>query len=178
MELEEKTLRSSYPFRGKVVTVRVDEVRLPDGNESKREIVEHAGAVAIIPVNEDQEVLCIRQFRKAAEKVLLEIPAGLIEKGETLEACAQRELAEEIGFMSNELVKLTSFYPSPGFSSEVIHVYLAQDLVKKTVAQPDDEFILLETFPLKEGLAKIQSGVVEDGKTIVGLLMARQYLGL
>ncbi len=178
MELEEKTLRSSYPFRGKVVTVRVDEVLLPDGKESKREIVEHAGAVAIIPVNEKQEVLCIRQFRKAAGKVLLEIPAGLVEQGETLEACAQRELAEEIGFMSNKLVKLSSFYPSPGFSSEMIHVYLAQELVKKTVDKPDDEFIALEKFPLKEGLSKIQSGVVEDGKTIIGLLMALQYPGL
>jgi len=176
--MEEKTTSSSYPFSGKVVAVRVDEVLLPDGKQAKREIVEHSGAVAIVPVNENMEVLCIRQYRKAAEKVLLEIPAGIIEPGEKIEDCAQRELAEETGFASNNLLNLTSFYPSPGFSSEIIHVFLGRDLYKKEVEKPEDEFIQLENIPLQSALGKIKNGEIEDGKTVVGLLLALKYLGL
>ena len=178
MELEEKTIRSSYPFTGKIVKVRIDDVLLPDGKQGKREIVEHSGAVAIVPVLNNLDVLCIRQYRKAAGKTLLEVPAGIIEAGEKVEDCAQRELAEEIGFQSNKLVKLTAFFPSPGFSSEMIHLYLAQDLVKKEVEKPDDEFIFIESFPLSQALKKIQSGMIEDGKTIIGLLMALNKLNV
>lgn len=176
MDLEEKTISSSYPYTGKIVKVRVDDVLLPDGKQSKREIVEHSGAVAIVPINDNLEVICIRQFRKAADRILLEIPAGVIEKGEKIEDCAQRELAEEIGFRSNSLVRLTSFFPSPGFSSEIIHVYLARKLVEKKVEKPDDEFIHVETFPLLNTFEKMRNGDIEDGKTIVGLLMSLKHL--
>ncbi len=175
MELEEKTIRSSYPFLGKVVKVRIDDVLLPNGRQGKREIVEHSGAVAIVPITGSREVLFIRQYRKAAGKVLLEIPAGLLEKGETIAGCAQRELAEETGYGSRSLFKLASFYPSPGFSSELIHIYLAQDLVERELQKPEDEFIRVEKLPLQQARELIQSGAVEDGKTIVGLLLALEY---
>lgn len=175
MKLEEKTVKSNLVYSGRIVKVRIDEVILPDGSRSKREVVEHPGAVAVVPVNGKGEVICVRQFRKSAEKVLLEIPAGKLEEGELPEVCAQRELAEETGYRSRAMKKLVSFYPSPGFSSEVIHVFLAQGLEKEMVPKTPGEFIKVETFPLEESISRIKEGVIEDGKTIVGLLMALEY---
>jgi ADP-ribose pyrophosphatase len=155
--------------------LRVDDVLLPDGSKSKREIVEHPGAVAIVPINNKKEVICVKQFRKPAEKVLLEIPAGKLEPGEAAESCAQRELAEETGYKAGKLQKIASYYSSPGFAGEKISIYLAEDLREEKVEKPAGEFVVKETFPLSEAFRKIKEGTVEDGKTIIGLLLALEY---
>lgn len=176
MDLHEKTLRSSQVYSGKIVNVRVDDVLLPDGSESKREVVDHPGAVAIVPVTPEGNVLCVRQYRKPAEKVLLEIPAGKLEEGEEPEACARREMAEEVGYNAQTMELLTAFYTSPGFASEKIYLFLASDLSKaEEVSGPADEHLQMESLPLADVHRLIRDGTVEDGKTIVGLLMALHH---
>ncbi|RJX28260.1 MAG: NUDIX hydrolase [Dethiobacter sp.] len=177
-DFSEKTISSRKIYDGKIISIRLDKVCLPDGKESFREIVEmtNAGAVAIVPI-EENEVYFVRQFRKPVEKILLEIPAGRVEPGEDPEECARRELTEEIGYCPAELEQLSFFYSSPGFSNEVLYLYLARGLVKKQVNRDEGEFMEVVSLPLPEALEKISSGEIEDGKTIIGLLMVSSYLG-
>lgn len=174
-DLYEETISSKKIYDGKIIRVKVDTVRLPDGKESSREIVEHAGAVAIVPLKNDQ-VYFVKQYRKPIENVLLEIPAGKLEPGEVPEECARRELMEEVGFWPEKLELLSSFYTSPGFSNEMLYLYLARELVKKQVDYVPGEFleVVMHSFP--EALNKIASREIEDGKTIIGLLMAAHRL--
>lgn len=174
-DLFEKTISSKKIYDGKIIRVRVDTVQLPDGQESSREIVEHGGAVAIVPV-ENNQVYFVKQFRKPIEKVLLEIPAGKLEQGEDPAECARRELVEEIGFWPNELELLSFFYSSPGFSNEILYLYLARRLVKKQITYDPGEFLEVEACSFQEALKRITAGEIEDGKTIIGLLMAAHYL--
>ncbi len=176
MDIEEKTFRTNRVYSGKIVNVRIDDVLLPNGSESKREVVEHPGAVAIVPIAQDGQVLLVRQYRKPAEKVLLEIPAGKLEEGEAPEECARREMAEEVGFWPGELKLVSTFYTSPGFSSEIIYLFLAKDFSRaENTKGPEDEHLELERISLKEAPRLIRDGEVEDGKTIVGLLMALHH---
>ncbi|MGI5875677.1 MAG: NUDIX domain-containing protein [Dethiobacteria bacterium] len=176
MDLVEKTIKTRHVYEGKILNLRVDDVLLPDGSQSKREIVEHPGAVAIVPINDKKEVVFVKQFRKPAEKVLLEIPAGTLKPGETAESCAQRELAEETGYRAGRLQKIASYYSSPGFVGEKISIFLAQDLIEQQVEKPAGEFVIKELFPLSEASRMINEGIIEDGKTIIGLLLALEYI--
>lgn len=173
--LSEKTLSSKRIYEGKIINVRLDRVHLPDGKEGCREVVELGGAVAIVPLQGD-EVFFVKQYRTPVEKILLEIPAGRLEPGEKPEECAQRELAEEIGFGPSRLQQLAFFYSSPGFSNETLYLYLAQGLVYQPAPKDAGEFLQVESMPFSEALAKISRGEIEDGKTITGLLMAWHYL--
>ncbi len=178
MDLIEKTISSREIYNGKIISVRLDRVQLPDGQESQREIVEVAngGAVGIVPVK-DGRVYLVRQYRKAVEKVLLEIPAGRLEPGEDPSHCAQRELSEEIGFKTENLQRLAFSYSSPGFSNEVLYLYLARDLVRDEAAVKEEgEFLEVDSYGLSEALKMVSDGEIEDGKTIIGLLMASYYL--
>jgi len=171
---EEKTIESKQIYKGKVVQLRVDTVSLPDGRRKIREIVVHPGAAAIVPLmnegeGEDKEVLLVEQYRKAVESKTLEIPAGTLEEGESPEECAKRELIEETGFQASKLDKLIDFYPSPGFSSEIIHIFKASGL--KKVSDVDAE-LSIRLVPLGELLTKIRNGKIKDGKTVIGVLMA------
>lgn len=172
----EKTLSSRVVFRGKIITVRVDDVELPDGSVSKREVVEHGGAVAVLAVDGEKNVLLVRQYRKPVEQELLEIPAGKLEAGETPEECARRELAEEAGVAPGKLVLLADYYSSPGFASERLYVYLAEDLSAGSLPKPPDEFLTVEKMPYREALKKAASGEIKDGKTLIALLLARDKL--
>lgn len=176
MEFYESTISSRVIYSGKILNLRLDEVKLPNGKTSTREIVDHPGAVAIVALNEKNEVLMVRQYRKPVEEALLEIPAGKIEKEEQSDVCAQRELMEETGFFARNLRHITDFYTSPGFSSERMHLYLARDLEKKARQADDDEYIQLEALPLEEALRKIYDGEIKDAKTISGLLLAYNIL--
>lgn len=177
MDLNEKTISSREIYSGKIINVRLDSVRLPDGKESRREIVEvvNTGAVGMVPVK-DGRVYLVRQYRKAVEKALLEIPAGRLELGEGPLQCARRELAEEIGFLPNNLQRLAFFYTSPGFSNEVLYLYLAQDLVQVETEKEEGEYLEVESIDLLEAIKMVSNGEIEDGKTIIGLLMASDYL--
>ncbi|NLZ53922.1 MAG: NUDIX hydrolase [Thermoanaerobacteraceae bacterium] len=172
MKFCETTLSSKHIFSGRLLKLRVDEVLLPNGIKSTREIVEHPGAVATVAITDNDEVLMVKQYRKPIEKELLEIPAGKLEKGESKETCVKRELMEETGYYPNELKYLTSFYTSPGFSNEIIHLFLAKKLIRKTRKADFDEYIQVQELPLWEAINKIHSGEIIDGKTITGLFLA------
>ncbi|MHB1255906.1 MAG: NUDIX hydrolase [Dethiobacteraceae bacterium] len=169
----EKTISTKFIYKGKVINVRVDDVELKNGTLSKREVVEHPGAAAVLAVARDGNVLFVRQFRKAVEKELLEIPAGKLDPGETPAACVTRELAEETGMAAGNLRKIASFYSSPGFASEKLHIFLATELYPGEVAKPvADELLQVQKIPFQEALTMARNGVIEDGKTLVALLLA------
>ncbi len=174
--MEEKTIKSRRIYQGKIINLRVDEVLLPDGKKASREIVEHPGAVAAVPLLPDGKVVLIRQFRKAVEEIIYEIPAGKLELEEKPRQCMERELEEEIGYGAGELKELISYYPSPGFSGEVIHLFLASGLQKKQQNLEGDEFLEVVILKFTEALRMIEEGKIKDGKTIIGLLLAKQLL--
>jgi ADP-ribose pyrophosphatase len=169
--VEEKTLSSSYVFKGRALNLRVDTVINADGQETTREIVEHSACIAVVPVDSNGDILLVRQFRKALEKDLLEIPAGGIEPGEEPLAAVQRECQEEIGYLPGRSTLLGGFYSSPGFCTEYLHLYLATELRPARLVAEDTAGI--EVVRIKCGQIKklISSGEICDSKTIAGLLM-------
>jgi ADP-ribose pyrophosphatase len=157
------------------VRLRVDTVRVSDGREATREIVEHDDCIAVIALDADDNVLLVRQFRKAIEQDLLEIPAGCIDDGEGPEEAVRREMQEETGYLPCRLERLGGFYSAPGYSSEYLYLYLATDLVPRKLFAEDTEGITLVRVPLKEIPARITSGSISDSKTIAGLLAFLEY---
>jgi 8-oxo-dGTP pyrophosphatase MutT (NUDIX family) len=172
LDLIERVTGSRDIYAGKIVHLRVDTVELPNGHESHREIVSHRGAVCIVPVRADGVVLMVRQFRLAAGRVLLEIPAGTLEENEEPDACAARELEEETGFRPGRLRKLFRAFLSPGYSTEAIHAYVATELTAGAVHLDAGENVSLVEVGLGEIEGKIVSGEIEDAKSIAALLMA------
>ena len=176
IDLTERITSTERIFEGRIVNLRVDAVMLPNGKESKREIVEHGGAVAILPIDSEGNVILVRQFRLPTEGVLLEAPAGGMEPGEDPKETAARELAEEIGFVPKDLTHLCSVYLAPGYSTEKIHCYLAEDLAPKNAHTDIDEFIEVVKMTLKEAFDAIANGEIEDAKTVVCLTLAERLL--
>ncbi|WP_174734083.1 NUDIX domain-containing protein [Mesobacillus harenae] len=174
--LEEKTVKTEKIFSGKVISLQVDDVELPNGRISKREIVKHPGAVAVIPVTDDHKIVMVEQYRKALERTIIEIPAGKLEIGEKPEICALRELEEETGYESNELEWLLSFFTSPGFADEIIHLYIATGLSKKEnpASADEDEFVNVMEVTLTEAIQLIKDQKIFDAKTAYAV----QYLQL
>lgn len=181
-DLNETTLASEPIYRGKLVHLYRDTVRLPDGTHAEREIVHHPGAVAMVPLLEDDSgtprVLLVRQFRAAVQRPLLEIPAGTLEPGEDPLQAAARELQEEIRYRPGHLERLGGEYTAPGYTTELIHLFLATDLQPSALTGDADEFIDVVTLPLPLALAMIDRGEIEDGKTLIGLLLTARRLGL
>jgi ADP-ribose pyrophosphatase len=173
--LAEETLSSQKVFEGRAVNLRIDTVRLPSGRETTREIVEHESCVAIVALDDADNILLVQQFRKPVEKELLEIPAGGIDAGETPEEAVRREMREETGFLPQKVEKLGGFYSSPGFCTEYLHLYLATDLVPKPLKAEDSEGITLIRVPLSEVPGLIASGAICDAKSIAGLLAFLDY---
>jgi ADP-ribose pyrophosphatase len=172
---EEGTLSSRMVYDGRAVKLRIDTVRMPSGRETVREIVEHSDCVAIIAVDDKDNILLVSQFRKSVEKELLEIPAGGIDPGETPEDCVRRELREETGFLPREVERLGGFYSSPGYCTEYLHLYLATDLVPSPLQAEDSESISLVRVSLKQIPDLIASGSICDAKSIAGLLIFLEY---
>jgi ADP-ribose pyrophosphatase len=170
--LIEKVLSSRKVYDGKLVKVRADTVSLPDGETTVREVVEHPGAVAILPFL-DSRIVMVRQYRHPAGKALLEVPAGTLRLDEKPEECARRELIEETGFKAERLVKMFQCFLAAGYSSELIHVYLATDLSKVAGNLDSDEFIQVQILDMAEALRKIERGDIEDAKAIAAILYAK-----
>ena len=171
----EKRISSKRIFEGKVLNLRVDEVEIENGPIATREIVEHRGATAIVPILDSQEVILVRQYRYPVESELLEIPAGTLQLNEDPEDCAARELEEETGYRCTQLTKLTECFVAPGYSSEKIHIYLAKGLTKTQTMMDEDEKITVETYPFSEALEKIRRGEIRDAKSMVGLQAAARF---
>lgn len=176
--MEETIVASEQIYNGRVVHLYVHEVQLPDGKHSKREVVQHPGAVAIVAVDTDHNVLMVRQFRLPARKVLWELPAGTLEPDEAPYDCALRELQEETGFKPGKLEALGGFFVAPGYTTEYIHLFLASDLTESQLDGDADEFIEVERVSYVEVLAMIERGDIEDGKTVAGLLRVARRLGV
>ena len=166
----EETLSSQLIYDGRAVKLRVDSVRLANGRQTTREIVEHSDCIAVVVIDKQDNVLLVKQFRKPVEKELLEIPAGGINAGEGAEEAVSRELREEIGYMPRKVRKLGGFYSAPGYSSEYLHLYLATDLTPSQLVAEDTEEINVVRVPVKEIPGLIASGRICDAKSIVGLL--------
>ncbi|MBN2306348.1 MAG: NUDIX hydrolase [Anaerolineae bacterium] len=171
--LNEKVITSRPIYEGVLIDLYDETVALPDGRTAKREIVRHPGAVAMVPLDGDNVIL-VRQFRLAAGKVMLEIPAGTLHPGEDPRLAAERELQEEIGFRAGTLIRLAGEFTAPGYTTEYIHIFLATDLAEAHLDKDDDEFIEMVTMPLDDALRRVMAGEIEDGKTIIGLLLAAQ----
>lgn len=171
---EEKTVRSETIYEGRLLKIRLEDVALPDGRRKKREIVVHPGASAVLALRRKQsgeEVLFVEQFRKAVQRSTLEIPAGTLEAGETPESCARRELLEETGYSAERFEKLLSFFPSPGYSTEVIHIFKAEGLRK--VEERSE--LKVRFLTLEDAISRIKRGEIMDGKTIIALMLLQAF---
>lgn len=171
----EELISSETRFAGTLLHLRVDTVRLPDGRLRRREVVEHPGAVAVLPVLPSGEIVLVRQYRHAVGRTLLEVPAGTREPDEPPEACARRELLEETGYEAGALRELARFYVSPGWASEELIVYLATDLVARQARPADDEQLAVERVAPEQVPELIRRRDIADAKTLIAVL---GYLGL
>ena len=156
-------------YKGRVVNLNLETVTLPNGATVELELIHHPGAAAVVPMKDDKTVLLIRQYRHAAGGYILEIPAGKLDSGEDPRDCAARELEEEIGFRASSLEPLITFFTTPGFTDEIIHLFKATGLTPGTQNLDHDEVLDVIELPLERAIAQIEDGTIRDGKTIVGL---------
>ncbi len=176
MVYNEKTITSEKKFEGRIIDVRVESIELPKGKKGYREIVDHPGGVGIVAITKENNILLVKQFRKAIEKEILEIPAGKLEKGEDPLVCGMRELKEETGYSADEFIYLGFIYPSPGFLNEKTHIYLARGLSKGEASPDEDEYIDVLEYPLSEVYDAVLNNAVSDAKTVAGFLKAMEYI--
>lgn len=176
--LVERKISSKEVYNGKILRLTVHDVELPNGRRGTREVVEHSDSVCIVPVDGEMKVVMVRQFRYPVGKTLWELPAGKQDEGEDPLTCAVRELEEETGFRASEWEKLATFYTTPGFCTEMMTLFLARGLVEGATRPDSDEFIRVERVPLREVAGWIRTGVVLDAKTMVGISMVCERLGI
>ncbi|HEY9076009.1 MAG TPA: NUDIX hydrolase [Anaerolineaceae bacterium] len=163
-------------YSGRIFALNRVEARLPDGQVRQFDVIQHNGAVALLVLDDEENLWLVRQYRIATGKSLLEIPAGSLEPGETPAECAAREIREETGMASRSITHLASFYLAPGYSSEYLHIFLARDLYPSPLAGDADEFLDIQKVPAREALAMAQRGEFADGKTYAALLLLQPYL--
>jgi ADP-ribose pyrophosphatase len=176
-------IASRSVFKGRILDVREDEVRYPDGSVGTLEVIRHQGAAAVLPVYRPGEwcggtgaaVVLLRQYRYAAGRTLWEIPAGRLDSGESPVDCARRELEEEAGLRAREMRRLTTLFTTPGFTDEVIHLFVASGLEEGSAAPEEHEFLERHEMPLEEAMRLVRDGLISDGKTVCALLMAAAF---
>jgi ADP-ribose pyrophosphatase len=169
-------LRSEIVYPGRAFTIRRDTLRLPDGNETRLDIVEHIGSVIIVPIDDQGNLVFVRQYRHAAGLDLLELPAGTLDENEQPEICARREIREETGLAAGHMEFLGGFYLAPGYSTEYMHVFLATDLYSAPLDADADEFLTVEYVPVTKALAMAKNGEMPDSKSLAALLLAASHL--
>ena len=174
-KLVEKRISSEEIFDGRLLHVFFDEARLPDGSTSTREWIKHPGASAVLPVFEDGDVMLVKQFRYPVAQLFYEVPAGKIDPGETADSTATRELKEEAGLTCQQFHYLGNFYPSIGYTDEIIHLYLAWDIEEFEQRVDEDEFLEKSRMPFREAVEMVHTGEISDGKTAVTLLRAWKW---
>ncbi len=176
MDMTEHTVSHTRLYDGVIVNVDLDQVKLPNDRIAKREIVNHPGGVAVLPLNDDATVTLVRQYRYAFSSVLTEIPAGKLDAGEDPKTGALRELKEEIGAHVGELIDLGCVYPSPGFCREILHLYLARELTYGESCPDEDEFLEVVRIPFDDLLEQVMQGEIKDAKTVAAVLKTKVIL--
>lgn len=176
MIFEEKTVSSEKVFEGKIISVRIDKVAMPDGDVATRELVKHPGGVGVVALTDNGEIILVKQFRKPIEKVIYEIPAGKLDAEEAHYDCGVRELEEETGLKAGKFEYLGFIYPSPGFVDEVTHVYLATELYRGEAHPDDDEFLDVEKIPFMRAYEMVMNGEINDAKSVFGILKSKEIL--
>lgn len=169
-------LKSEILMKGRAFAIRRDYLKTPAGRETKLDIIEHGGSAVIIPIDENGNVLLVRQYRHAAGKELLELPAGTLDEDEDPEVCAAREIREETGMAAASLEKLGEFYLAPGYSDEFMIVYLATGLSESPLEADEDEFLSVESVPIAEAIRMAEQGEIPDAKSLAALFLARPVL--
>lgn len=172
----EKELEREYVYKGKIINLRVDKVEMPGGNIATREVVEHNGGVGVLPVDKDNMVYLVRQYRRPVDRELLEIPAGKLAPGEDPLKCGIRELKEETGLTAEKYTCLCKSLPTPGYTSETIYLYLAINLVQGEAQLEKDEYLNVEKYSLEQAVSMAMKGKIVDGKTLIALFMANKLL--
>jgi ADP-ribose pyrophosphatase len=170
MEFTERLTKKHRVYSGKAISLRADEIVLPDGNRATREYMEHPGAVAVIPFIDEENIVLVKQYRFPVKVLTYELPAGKLDKGEKPDVCVRRELQEETGYRAKKIQRLLSYWPTPAFSTEVIHIYSANGLTASTKSPDEDEFIDHKILPFAKALEWVKNGKIMDSKTIIGLL--------
>ena len=176
MKLFEKTISKDYKYNGRIINLRVDDVELENGKTTIREVVEHNGGVCVAALDENGCLLMVKQFRYPYGEVLLEIPAGKLEKGENPEQCGKRELEEETGYIPEKLTDLGKLYPTPAYLTEIIHMYYAENLAKTAQNLDEDEFLSVEHVPFSDAVQMVLNGEIRDAKTQVAILKLKELL--
>ena len=176
MVFEEKTVTTENIFKGKIIDVKLHKVLMPDGEITEREIVGHPGGVGVVAVTDDNKIILVKQYRKPLEKAIYEIPAGKLDPDEEVEVCGRRELLEETGATAENFEYLGYMYPSPGFTDEVTHIYLATDLSFGETNPDEDEFLDIEFFDIDEVKKMIMDNEICDGKTVMGFFKMMEKL--
>ncbi len=166
MELFEKTVEKNYVYEGKIINVRRDKAELHNGNPCIREVVEHNGGVCVAALTENKELIFVRQFRYPYMEIVLELPAGKLEKGEDPFEAGKRELEEETGTVAGKYYDLGKFYPTPGYCGEIIHLYAASDLTATQMNPDEDEFLEVEKIHIDKAVDMVINNEIRDGKTI------------
>jgi ADP-ribose pyrophosphatase len=174
MKLREKFIQRVFDKPGPAIGFRIDEIRLPNGKKAVRQYIDHPGAAAVIPLVTPETVLMVRQFRYPVNRVTLEIPAGKLDKNEAPLVCVKRELEEETGMKAGRIRKLLSYWPTPTFANEIIHLYVADKLTPGKLKPDADEFLACEVWPLKKLYREIDAGRIQDAKTLIALLAYRR----
>lgn len=169
--LIEKEIKQNYVYHGRIINLRVDDVRLPDGVASKREYVEHRGGAAILAIDQSDYVYLVRQFRYPYREVIYEIPAGKLEEGEEAIVTARRELEEETGLVAEDIEQMGEIYPSPGYTNERLYIFLAKGLSQRSAHLDADEYLDVIRIPVDEAIDMVRKGVIKDAKTCYALLL-------
>ncbi len=179
MNLEEKRISTKTVYDGKIIKLEVDEAKLPNGANATREVVRHPGGVGVVPIDEEGFLYLVKQYRYPFSKITTEIPAGKLDgKGEDPEDAGRRELMEETGLSAKKFTFLGSIYASPGFCDEEIYLYLAEGLTQGESDPDEDEFVAVSRIHIKEFIEQITEGKIHDGKTVAGVLLSKNKLGL
>ena len=176
MDFTEKRIDGEYKYHGVIVDVRLDNAELFNGHIVKREVVEHPGGVAVLPIDKEGNCYMVSQFRYPLGEMMLEVPAGKLEKGEEIELSARRELSEETGFSADKLIYMGKFATSPGITTEMLHLYLALELHEGVTHPDEDEYLNILKYPLEELSRMVMDGEITDGKTVIAILKAEKYL--
>ena len=168
--LIESLVRKKTVYRGLCVNLRRDDVRLSNGKIATREFLDHPGAVGVVPFLDSETVVLVRQYRHPVREITLELPAGKLHRGENPMRCLRRELKEETGYTAQKITRLIDYWPTPAFANEVLHLFVARDLIPGPLMPDEDEFLEVVTMPFEKALSLARSGRIRDSKTVIGLL--------